>query len=286
MQRQRDEQQMWQLQGLRRQHAKGGAPLASAASTGPGHASGRLLEGWRCSSAEVSRLIVQVMSRVAADDFGGRPGRCGFRRAPEAPRSSHTGPPGLPPPPKTDALLGPRQAVEAADGVKAPRAHAPIPSGTTTSPGTTCDVLEAVSSDDDADEEPGAQAGATTVMIRNIPRQYADEEMLQQEWPAELGYDFLYLPRSRDGKGNLRYAFVNFASESHAAAFRAKWHGNRLARFNEGKNLNISTAAVQGLEANVRYLREKSAEGGAKGARLCEPFILSGGRRVRLQDLP
>jgi len=98
----------------------------------------------------------------------------------------------------------------------------------------------------------------TTLMVRNIPVLYT-QEMLLEEWPSDGSWDFLYLPRSNSGAGrfNLTYAFINFASEAHAVAFKEQWHKKRLASLSSKKALNISFAEVQGFEANLAQLKNK-----------------------------
>lgn len=103
----------------------------------------------------------------------------------------------------------------------------------------------------DAFPDIGACERTTTLVVRNIPAEYT-EDMVLEEWPVDLGYDFFYLPRSSKGKANLGYAFLNFASPAHAEAFIARWHKSRLARFHAAKRLNVGLAEVQGLKENIR----------------------------------
>jgi len=134
----------------------------------------------------------------------------------------------------------------------------------------------------DVVSDSGSDGPATTLMVRNIPPAYT-EDMLMEEWPMDLGYDFFYLPRNNKGKVNLGYAFLNFVSETHAEAFRSKWEKARLANFDAPKRLNISLAEVQGLEANVQGVKEKSA--GRLRTRQCQPFVVREGRRLRLDEV-
>eukprot|EP00928_Gymnodinium_smaydae_P085994 TRINITY_DN6976_c0_g4_i1.p1 TRINITY_DN6976_c0_g4~~TRINITY_DN6976_c0_g4_i1.p1 ORF type:complete len:316 (-),score=47.52 TRINITY_DN6976_c0_g4_i1:242-1189(-) len=94
--------------------------------------------------------------------------------------------------------------------------------------------------------------GVTTLMIRNMPTMITQkmffEELVWQGFDESI--DFFYLPccfLSNVGKG---YAFINFTSSAVAADFVSVWHTSRF----EGSEsvLNISAAAVQGLEANVK----------------------------------
>lgn len=119
----------------------------------------------------------------------------------------------------------------------------------------------------------------TTLMIRNVPVTYT-QDMLTQAWPVDGTYDFLYLPRATES--NLSYAFVNFVSEEHAAVFKARWHGARLAHHNSRKPLNISYADVQGLAANLHELKKKRAR--RMQTRQCEPIVVVGGRQVSYKE--
>mmetsp|Transcript_69178 Transcript_69178/g.200726 ORF Transcript_69178/g.200726 Transcript_69178/m.200726 type:complete len:280 (-) Transcript_69178:173-1012(-) len=129
---------------------------------------------------------------------------------------------------------------------------------------------------------PGLNGGGTTMMVRNIPVECSQEQLLQ-EWPAELGYDLFYLPRSSKGKTNLGYAFLNFSSAVDAEAFRVRWHRKRFERLPMDKRLSVSLAVVQGFDANVAQLKQKPY--GHLRSRHCQPVIIARGRQVRLQDL-
>jgi len=103
---------------------------------------------------------------------------------------------------------------------------------------------------------PAAGAGpATTLMIRNLPGT-ATQAMLIEELDTSgfAGtYDFAYLPVSFDAKQSKGYAFVNFLSEVVARQFCESWRKSQRCGA-RGTVLNISPAACQGLEANVKNL--------------------------------
>merc|ERR1719440_891035 len=50
----------------------------------------------------------------------------------------------------------------------------------------------------------------TSVMIRNIPCRYTQQELIDEIEMLGFVIDFLYLPPARRATGNLGYAFVNF----------------------------------------------------------------------------
>mmetsp|Transcript_124536 Transcript_124536/g.360075 ORF Transcript_124536/g.360075 Transcript_124536/m.360075 type:complete len:306 (-) Transcript_124536:613-1530(-) len=266
--------------------ANAGRHMPPTAQKAPhaGRSEPALVEQWRSSSAEVQKQLLKVMARVAAGGFGGRPHlrSPGLLGSPDfASPSAQAGPSDLPAIGFTAATGGPMLFAAAFDSVSN-TTYARIPSVS----------LETCSGDTDDEDnnsamlmKPPCTSAVTTLVVRNIPRCFPNEEALQEEWPLNLGYDFLYLPRCRDGKGNLTYAFINFISEAHAQAFRAHWHGRRLARFTDGKSLNVSVATVQGLEANVRYLREKATVGAGQGRHQSQPIILRAGLPITMQDV-
>eukprot|EP00913_Durusdinium_trenchii_P004244 g3935.t1 len=126
-------------------------------------------------------------------------------------------------------------------------------------------------------------AGATTLMVRNIPVRYTQDlfswvdlstkeicvfceskalaillradgscqEMLLKEWPNRGTYDFLYLPICIKKKCNTSFAFINFISSELAREFAQRWHHERLLFFSARKPLDISLADLQGLEKNL-----------------------------------
>jgi len=216
-----------------------------------------LVQRWSASSAEVTDLLLKVMSKFAAPPV-------------PSPRGSALAPPPglggvvLAPPPCMDTRY---KAMVVASGDLA-----------STNDTSTRDFFDVMS---DTDEE-GCKGPMTTLMVRNIPTEYT-EEMLMEEWTLDMGYDFLYLPRNNKGKANLGYAFVNFVSEAHAEAFRVRFQKNRLAHFEAAKRLNISLAEVQGLDANVRQLKQKPAA--RMKARHCQPIIVRDGQKFGLDEL-
>jgi len=94
----------------------------------------------------------------------------------------------------------------------------------------------------------------TTLMIRNIPQMYTQEELML-EWPNNGTYDFFYLPMNAKGIPNKTYAFINFTSPEAALAFKTKWDKKRLQRLQARRTLNVSCADVQGRDANLWQLR-------------------------------
>jgi len=106
------------------------------------------------------------------------------------------------------------------------------------------------------------------MMIRNLPHNVSQVlllEELDRSGFAEL-YDFVYMPAAFDAKQGKGYAFINFVSESAASNFAEVWHKSRHCGV-RSTLLNISPAALQGLEANVKKLA------GPRMARIRNPAL-------------
>lgn len=132
---------------------------------------------------------------------------------------------------------------------------------------------EAVGSRDctDQDDDPPAQArrrgsctdvitwedGVTTVMVRQVPRQYT-QWMLWAEVSNggfEGLFDFIYLPFDFKKNTNVGYGFLSFTEPEYARQFRDAFDGKFLANIemHQGKPVRVHPATVQGYEANLRH---------------------------------
>jgi RNA recognition motif-containing protein len=101
-----------------------------------------------------------------------------------------------------------------------------------------------------------------TLMLRNIPNKYTQEQLRQDLEPYRMAIDFLYLPTDFKNNCNLGYAFLNFSNGKVAEQFGAQYNGNRLPRFpHSPKVLAVQCARVQGVEANVERFRDSSVMG-------------------------
>lgn len=92
----------------------------------------------------------------------------------------------------------------------------------------------------------------TTVMVRQLPRQYTQQNFLEEVVSRGFDdlFDFLYLPWDiRNGTNIGGYGFVNFLRPEYALLFRDAFNGLVL----EGKTLRVHPAQVQGFEANYRH---------------------------------
>jgi len=102
----------------------------------------------------------------------------------------------------------------------------------------------------------------TTMMIRNIPGRYSQNDLMMDL--SDLGlaetYDFLYLPMDKATSANVGYAFVNFVHPSKAQQCIQSFEKFRFQRHQRSSNkwAKVSVAHLQGLEKNLAHY-EKSA---------------------------
>jgi len=96
-------------------------------------------------------------------------------------------------------------------------------------------------------------------MMRNIPARYTVEELVSEMISREFtgDFDFLYVPMDFKTKRNKGYAFVNLTSPTNALEFWQEFNGMQLPKYPTKKTLEISMAATQGLEANVKLVEKE-----------------------------
>jgi hypothetical protein len=105
-----------------------------------------------------------------------------------------------------------------------------------------------------ADIHARSQDQWTTVMIRNIPCRYSQDELLLEVTEVGFQFNFLYLPPARRSPGNLGYAFVNFVDPSHALAFIDAFTGHAfVCQPKSKKRAEVMFAKLQGFEENVAF---------------------------------
>jgi len=128
-------------------------------------------------------------------------------------------------------------------------------------------------------------AVATTVMIRNIPERYTQQDLADEM--DELGlrdlWDFLYLPGDKGMQKNAGYAFVNFVDSDWAQHCLTSLDGHMFQRYaaklrqraRPRKPATTAYAHVQGAEANMRHY-EKAASFGSAKMKEHRPIIQTG----------
>jgi len=99
-----------------------------------------------------------------------------------------------------------------------------------------------------------ALVGKTTLVVRNIPARYTQQDLLNAVWVPDGSFDFLFLPHSFKLGHTMGYCFINFSSTSHAQAFHHQWHRAILPGGSRAKPLDIHAARFQGLYENLKYL--------------------------------
>jgi len=113
---------------------------------------------------------------------------------------------------------------------------------------------------DDYKDNGDIPSNYTTVMLRNIPNKYTREMLIKQLKDGFEGqFDFMYLPIDFKNKCNVGYAFINFRTPEHCSSFVEQFHGvdvrKCLPGLNSKKIVEVTPARVQGLQENVRRLR-------------------------------
>jgi len=98
---------------------------------------------------------------------------------------------------------------------------------------------------------------ATTVMLRNIPNRYTQEDLLEEMNGKgfHAAFDYFHLVMDMRTKRNKGFAFLNFRSPVLARQIHAEFNGFHLQRYKSQKVLEVALAEVQGLHANaISYL--------------------------------
>lgn len=122
----------------------------------------------------------------------------------------------------------------------------------------------------------------TTVMIRNIPSAYTQDEFLC-EVAEVLGstdvFDFFYLPWDLQSNCNMTYAFINFLDDSIAQQAVTVFSNYRFRTHESRKAGQVLPAHVQGLQNNLRHLQDRAV---THGNRPCSPLVMWKGRKIEL----
>merc|ERR1719189_1051725 len=119
-----------------------------------------------------------------------------------------------------------------------------------------------------------SQADATTLMIRNIPNRYSQDELIDEL--EGLGFtdtfDFFYAPIDVGSMANVGYAFVNFVDAAAARRCREVLDGYTFEKHlksmtSRRRAAKVSVAHLQGLEANLQHYEKSAASKKARGRR-------------------
>lgn len=97
----------------------------------------------------------------------------------------------------------------------------------------------------------------TTLMVRNMPSNYTQRDLMQDFTDLGLAgtFDFLYMPLDKSTMSNVGYGFVNFLQPSLAEECVRVLQQYRFCRnrLDKGRLAEVSPAYIQGLEANLRH---------------------------------
>mmetsp|Transcript_21637 Transcript_21637/g.47860 ORF Transcript_21637/g.47860 Transcript_21637/m.47860 type:complete len:533 (+) Transcript_21637:110-1708(+) len=126
---------------------------------------------------------------------------------------------------------------------------------------------------------------STTVMIRNIPNEYTQDELIQ-EVTGIIGspdvFDFFYLPWDSQTNGNVGYAFVNFHDSPNAQKAVKVFSNYRFQQHDSKKVGKVLPAHIQGLENNLRHLQDRAV---VHGNHPCSPVVMWRGRKIELAKI-
>jgi hypothetical protein len=126
------------------------------------------------------------------------------------------------------------------------------------------------------------EKGATTLMIRNMPRSYTAEAIMCElkTVSPRSQYDFVYLPWDNRRGSNISYAFLNFVD--HESALRAFFalSGRMWSLVRTMKTCRVATAHIQGLPEN---LANYVANSGIQDDCPHTPTVFHNGKRVDLR---
>lgn len=127
--------------------------------------------------------------------------------------------------------------------------------------------LECVRGDSDAKQQQGerreegtsgrAEAGPTTMMVRNLPSSFTKKELMAELETAGFGgqYDYVYVPRDLATGDNNGFGFINFTMAAAAARFVSEW----VPTIADRDNVNVAPSAVQGFSENYKRWSMKKA---------------------------
>lgn len=126
-------------------------------------------------------------------------------------------------------------------------------------------------------------APPTTLMLRNIPNRYTQQQLIEELEVAGFkdSFDFLYAPAEIGRRGNVGYAFVNFVNPDWAVHCQEELEGYDFKKHQQKTHRKfavVSVAHLQGLEANLRHY-ERSVSGRAR-SKGYGPVILKGTENV------
>ena len=95
----------------------------------------------------------------------------------------------------------------------------------------------------------------TTVMIRNIPIKYSDEQLKEALDEFKGKYNCLYMPFDFEKNGNKGYAFINFVNPLHILYFYEKFNGRKWMYYESSKICELNVAHFQGINEIKKHAK-------------------------------
>jgi len=133
----------------------------------------------------------------------------------------------------------------------------------------------------DASPSLDAHSAATTLMLRNIPNRYSQDELIDElEGLGFLGtFDFFYAPVDVGSMFSVGYAFVNFVDAAWAARCQSTLDGYTFEKHLKSPTAKrrvatVSVAHLQGFEANMRHYVKAAVSKKARGTRRSGPVVM------------
>jgi hypothetical protein len=126
----------------------------------------------------------------------------------------------------------------------------------------------------------------TTVMIRNVPCEYTQDDLIE-EVSERLGcqdlFDFFYLPWDTPNNANIGYAFVNFKDTTTAQRAVQVFSNYRFKNCQKSRKVaKVLAAHIQGLENNLRHLQDRAV---VHGNHQCTPVVMWNGAKIELSQV-
>jgi len=119
----------------------------------------------------------------------------------------------------------------------------------------------------------GSAQGGTTLMIRNIPNRYSQDELIDELEGLGLAgsFDFFYAPVDVGTLFNVGYAFVNFVDAASATRCQELLEGftflKHLKSTSKRRVATVSVAHLQGLDANLQHYQGAAVSRKARSRR-------------------
>lgn len=131
-----------------------------------------------------------------------------------------------------------------------------------------------------AGETTSSSGPITTLMLRNIPNKYTQSALLEEIGHMGFAgtYDFFYLPMDIHNHSNVGYAFINMLVPTFAERFQTVFREHRFRLHRSRKISSVSTAHVQGLDANLRHFENRAVTHARNDQ--YRPVVLQGAERV------